>query len=51
MQVLAEGVEEQEQVDTLRKLGCDGLQGFLLARPRPPAEVEGLLEPIEALAD
>ncbi len=44
MQVLAEGVEEQEQIDALRELGCDGLQGFLLARPRPPAEVEGLLE-------
>lgn len=50
MQVLAEGVEEQEQVDTLRELGCDGLQGFLLARPRPPAEVEKLLEMVEGIA-
>jgi diguanylate cyclase (GGDEF)-like protein/PAS domain S-box-containing protein len=51
MQVLAEGVEEQEQVDTLRGLGCDGLQGFLLARPRPPADVEKLLEMVEGIID
>ncbi len=51
MQVLAEGVEEQEQVDALRELGCDGLQGFLLARPRPPADVEKLLEMVEGIID
>jgi EAL domain-containing protein (putative c-di-GMP-specific phosphodiesterase class I) len=43
MQVIAEGVETDEQLTTLRKLGCDGMQGYLLGRPRPPAEIELLL--------
>lgn len=31
--VVAEGVEEQAQVDTLRELGCDALQGYFFAEP------------------
>lgn len=31
--MLAEGVETREQRDFLKAAGCDGLQGFLLARP------------------
>jgi EAL domain-containing protein (putative c-di-GMP-specific phosphodiesterase class I) len=30
---VAEGVETRVQQDILTKLGCDELQGFLLARP------------------
>jgi EAL domain-containing protein (putative c-di-GMP-specific phosphodiesterase class I)/GGDEF domain-containing protein len=33
LSVVAEGVESQEQADLLRAQGCDGLQGFLFARP------------------
>jgi EAL domain-containing protein (putative c-di-GMP-specific phosphodiesterase class I) len=33
--VLAEGVEDREQLDTLRRIGCDQYQGYLLARPQP----------------
>lgn len=33
LMVVAEGVEEKTQHDWLRKLNCDGVQGFLLARP------------------
>jgi EAL domain-containing protein (putative c-di-GMP-specific phosphodiesterase class I) len=32
---VAEGVETAEQVDALREIGCDHLQGFLFARPMP----------------
>jgi len=33
MKVLAEGVETASQRDRLRALGCDEMQGYLLARP------------------
>lgn len=33
LKVVAEGVETRAQQDILMKLGCDELQGFLLARP------------------
>ena len=42
-EVVAEGVETEAQLAFLRELGCDAAQGFLLARPRPAAEVERLL--------
>jgi EAL domain-containing protein (putative c-di-GMP-specific phosphodiesterase class I) len=36
MLVVAEGIESPEERDTVVELGCDFLQGFLLARPAPP---------------
>ena len=33
--VIAEGVERPEQLQVLRDLGCDAVQGFLLGRPVP----------------
>lgn len=36
LQVIAEGVENQEEVDLLKKFGCDAIQGFYFA---PPMEV------------
>jgi diguanylate cyclase (GGDEF)-like protein/PAS domain S-box-containing protein len=33
LEVVAEGIEEAEQADSLRALGCDLGQGFLFARP------------------
>ncbi|WP_084555141.1 GGDEF domain-containing response regulator [[Phormidium ambiguum] IAM M-71] len=33
MEVVAEGVETQEQVEILRKLGCNWAQGYFFARP------------------
>jgi FOG: EAL domain len=33
LEVVAEGVERQEQVDSLQALGCNSMQGFHLGRP------------------
>jgi EAL domain-containing protein (putative c-di-GMP-specific phosphodiesterase class I) len=32
---VAEGVEDEETLDALRRIGCDVAQGFLLGRPMP----------------
>jgi EAL domain-containing protein (putative c-di-GMP-specific phosphodiesterase class I) len=42
--VVAEGVEEAEQVDFLLSSGCRIAQGFHFSRPVPAAEVTPLLE-------
>ncbi|HSJ30186.1 MAG TPA: EAL domain-containing protein [Longimicrobiales bacterium] len=39
--VVAEGVEEQGQMDWLRRAGCDYVQGFLIGRPAPPEAMPG----------
>jgi len=38
--VIAEGVEDADQLQVLQEAGCDAVQGFLLARPQPRSEVE-----------
>jgi predicted signal transduction protein with EAL and GGDEF domain len=52
--VIVEGVETAWQLDTLRDLGCDEVQGYLLGRPgllpdfkvpKPLADSQELLEP------
>jgi EAL domain-containing protein (putative c-di-GMP-specific phosphodiesterase class I) len=42
--VVAEGVETTEQLDFLRSVGCDGLQGFLLSAPLAAHEAGLLLD-------
>jgi diguanylate cyclase (GGDEF)-like protein/PAS domain S-box-containing protein len=42
MQVVAEGVENQVQLDMLRRFGCDEWQGFLKSRPIGAAAVPDL---------
>lgn len=42
MTVTAEGVESTEQLELLRDLGCDELQGFHLGRPVPAEALHGL---------
>ena len=43
IQVIAEGVESADQYAFLLEHGCDEVQGYLLSRPRPFAEIENLL--------
>ena len=38
--ILAEGVENNNQRDILRELGCDVIQGFLYSKPQPAAVIE-----------
>lgn len=39
MEVIAEGVETEEQFKMLREKGCDGVQGYFFSRALPPAEM------------
>jgi len=45
LRVVAEGVEDDEQVRLLRELGCDQIQGFYVSRPVPPEDVDAMLGP------
>jgi len=39
LEVIAEGVETQEQYNLLRSLGCSRFQGYLFARPKEASEL------------
>lgn len=41
--VIAEGVEENDQIETLRRIGCDYIQGFCWGKPLLPEEVKQLV--------
>ena len=38
MLCVAEGIETESQVELLKKLGCDRLQGYYIGKPMPPEE-------------
>jgi EAL domain-containing protein (putative c-di-GMP-specific phosphodiesterase class I) len=44
LEVVAEGIETEQQASVLRALGCPIGQGRLFARPLPPEELDLLLE-------
>jgi EAL domain-containing protein (putative c-di-GMP-specific phosphodiesterase class I) len=44
MHVTAEGVETEAQLDILRRLGCDRVQGFLLSKPLTAESAELLFD-------
>lgn len=44
LSVVAEGVENLEQLDRLRETGCDYVQGYYFAKPMPVKEFEMLLK-------
>ena len=43
LSVVAEGVETREQLERLREIGCDYVQGYFFAKPMPEEEFEALL--------
>lgn len=43
LDTVAEGIEQQEQIDILRAMGCTDVQGFLLARPMPSRTIPAYL--------
>ncbi|MGB6690941.1 MAG: EAL domain-containing protein [Terracidiphilus sp.] len=49
IKVVAEGVESEEQIASLRELQCEYLQGFLLSRPVKPEMVPSLVESIHPM--
>ncbi|NLM71414.1 MAG: EAL domain-containing protein [Synergistaceae bacterium] len=43
LEIIAEGVETQEQLEWLKAAGCTKIQGFLFSRPGPWEEALGLI--------
>ena len=43
LEVISEGVESEDQLETLREIGCDYIQGFIWGRPVPPEEAAKLI--------
>ena len=44
LDVVAEGIENPEEVEFLRSLGCDFGQGYLFSMPMPADEATALIE-------
>ena len=42
--LILEGVEQKDQVDFLRSLGCDFMQGYYFSRPVPASKVPEVIE-------
>ncbi|UJP05371.1 MAG: EAL domain-containing protein [Nitrosomonas sp.] len=44
LEVVAEGVETAKQIEYLKILGCDKIQGYYFSKPLPPAEAENFIK-------
>lgn len=49
LKVIAEGVENEDQLQFLKKNGCDHYQGYLFSRPVPIEEFEPLLNSLQSI--
>jgi diguanylate cyclase (GGDEF)-like protein/PAS domain S-box-containing protein len=49
LKVVAEGIELEEQLDFLKRHGCDMAQGYLLGRPMPAADFARMAKPSKDL--
>jgi EAL domain-containing protein (putative c-di-GMP-specific phosphodiesterase class I) len=43
MATIAEGVETKEQVEILKKMNCDNVQGYYYSKPLLPQDIEGFI--------
>jgi EAL domain-containing protein (putative c-di-GMP-specific phosphodiesterase class I) len=43
MRSIAEGIEQPEQVEVLKSVGCEFGQGYLISKPLPVQECERFL--------
>jgi EAL domain-containing protein (putative c-di-GMP-specific phosphodiesterase class I) len=41
--IIAEGVETSEQLNILKGMNCEAIQGYLFSKPGPPNEISKLL--------
>ena len=48
METVAEGIETQAQIEALRELGCDIVQGYYFSRPLPEEQFEAWVQEFEA---
>jgi EAL domain-containing protein (putative c-di-GMP-specific phosphodiesterase class I) len=48
LRLVAEGVETPEQLERVRLLGCQSIQGFLFSRPLPVVELRSYIERTQA---
>jgi diguanylate cyclase (GGDEF)-like protein/PAS domain S-box-containing protein len=48
LEVVAEGVETQAQLDFLLRQGCDQAQGYLISRPVPADQLQRMLAPVDS---
>jgi EAL domain-containing protein (putative c-di-GMP-specific phosphodiesterase class I) len=44
LKIIAEGVDSETQLNLLRSLGCDGIQGYYVSRPLTRSELAAFLE-------
>ncbi len=40
LRVVSEGIETKAQLDLLRSLGCDEIQGYFITKPQPPDKIQ-----------
>lgn len=50
LQVIADGVETEEQRACLESYGCNAFQGYLFSRPLPLEEFESLVLNLQTIA-
>jgi diguanylate cyclase (GGDEF)-like protein/PAS domain S-box-containing protein len=51
LNVVAEGVEHQQQYEFLREHGCDEIQGYYFSKPLPPTDFESLLNTMQPISN